>query len=200
MQEFIASLAVLLALMFSGLVSWLLVPIIVAIRFPLRRTSTGDAWGKLVSDLVGIYLLVSLAVQLTQDHQNRHGAFTASYPYISAFFLFVITLETSIDKRQEAIRDASKWTQYPELLPSLRFWRVVPATVLPLFVLLFLFPKANIPYVYAGFSSALTWLFHLPYAGFVLQVLADILGVCLFVGCLKYLLLRTLSLVRAYRK
>jgi hypothetical protein len=194
MSDFIASLAALLALMFSGVASWLLLPIIVAIRFPLQRSYLGEAWGKLLSDLVAIYILVSLTVQLTQDHQNRHGDFTGWYPYISAFLLFVFTLEASIDKRQEIIREASKWTQHPELVPDIRFWRVVPAVVLPLFLFLFIFARANVPYVYAGFSTALGWLFHLRFVGSVLQVLAEILGACLFLGCLKYLLFRTLTL------
>src|SRR6266508_1246140 len=194
MSEFIASLAVLLALSFSGVLSWLLLPVTFAIRFPLRRSWTGDAWGKLLSDLVGIYLVASLTVQLTQNHQNSGGEFPKLYPYISALFLFVITLEGSIDTRHEIMQDGRKWTQYPEWVPGVRFWRVVPALVLPMFVFLFVFPKANVPYLYAWFSTALEWLFHLRFVGAVLEILAEILGALLFFGCIKYLLFRVMRL------
>ena len=194
MPDFIASLAILLTLMFCGVVTCLLLPIIFAIRFPLQRSATGEAWGKLLSDLLGIYLLVSLTVQLTHDHQTRPGAFSAWYPYISGLLLFMFTLEGSIDTRQQIMREASKSTAYPELVPEIRFWKVVPSAVIPLYLFLLFFPSANVPFVYSWFSAALTWLFHLRFIGFVLQVLAEILGCCLFLGCMKYLLVRTTRL------
>ena len=81
MDDFLASVTVLIFL-FLGVASLFLLPITAAIRLPLRRSYTGDAWGKVLSDLVGVYFLVSLTAQLTQDHQNQPGGFTGWYPYI----------------------------------------------------------------------------------------------------------------------
>ena len=200
MYDFIASLATLLFLMFCGAVSWLLLPVVIAIRYPLRRNSTGEAWGKLLSDLVAICLLASLTAQLTQDYQHRDGAFTRWYPYISGLLLLMFTLEASIDKRLEIMREASKWTEYPEFVPDLKFWKVVPVVVLPFFLFFLNIPDANVPFVYSGFSAALGWLFHLAYVGSVLQLVAVVSGACLILGSLNYAIIRARSLFASPEK
>ena len=196
MSDFIASLALLLALMFCGVASWLLLPIIIAIRLPLSGNSTVDAFGKLASDLLGVYIFVSLTVQLTRDHQTRNGSLSAWYPYVGGLLIFVFILEASIAKRQEIIKEASKWSEFPEHAPEIRFWRVVPSIVLPLYILLFVIPSANVPYLYSWFSGAVDWLFHLRLFGSFVQMLAEIVGTCLFFGACYYLLFRTLALFR----
>ena len=92
------------------------------------------------------------------------------------------------------MQDARNWTRYPHLVPDVRFWKVVPVLVLPIFLFLFFVPLANVPYVYFGFSTVLSWLFNLRFVGPILEVLAEIWGALLFFGCLKYLLFRVAGL------
>src|SRR5665213_1421309 len=185
MTNYIASLSMLLALMFSGAVSWILLPIIVPIRFFLDGTDKKEAWGKLISDLVGIYILVSLVVQLTKDHLKINDGSSVMYPYISAFLVFVFSLEAAIDSREKLMREARKWTRYPQYIPEIQYWKVIPIIVLPLFILLFNFDNANVPYVYSGFTIGVEWLFHLPFIGPVSEWLAGAAGLLLLWGSLK---------------
>jgi hypothetical protein len=195
MFDFIASLALLIALTSLGAEMLLLFPLLpYAILFPFRQSYLGKAWTTLLSALSVAYFWVSMVVQLTQEHQKFGGNFTGWYPYISAIMLLVVTLESSIDKRDKVIQEDSKWTRYPEYSPALKFWRVVPALIVPFFLFLFYFPSANVPFIYAGLSVAMKWLFHLGWLGIILKVLAGLIGALLLWGGLKLLLVRTIAL------
>jgi|GEM_PF-2542959 len=190
MTDFLSTLALLFCLMFSGVVSWLLLPIIVIIRLLLSGGYNREAWGKLLSDLFAIAVLSSLTAQLVLDYRSQLGSFANFAPWIAALFLFVFVLEASIDKRLEIINENRKWTSYPEYSPEIRFWRVPPIVVLPLFLVFMIWPAVNIPYAYTAFRAAAGWLFNLPYIGLVLKWAAVILGARFSIGCLYFLFLR----------
>ena len=191
MIDFLSALAILFCFMFSGVASWLLLPVIAPIRWLLRGGHNRQAWGKVLTDLLAIAVLASLSAQLVLDHQRRLGSFGYFAPWIAALFLFVFVLEASIDKRLEVINDNRKWTRYPEHSSDIRFWRVPAIAVLPLFLTFMILPAVGIPYAYTAFRAATRWLFAVPYIGLVLKWIAVILGIRFAVGCLYFLLLRT---------
>lgn len=196
MLTYLGSLSVLLLLMFSGIVSLIICPVCLAIYFPLSRTKTGEAWGFLITNLIGMYLLASMVAQLTINSQNINDSLSRCYPYLSAFIVFVFTLETSIDKRNKYIKEESLNTIYPELTPEIRYIKVLPIIILPLFLALLMFPKFNVPYLFNWFHHALNWAFSIKFIGFIFQWLAVIFCVKLFFGCLIFFLYRIYRLFK----
>ncbi len=119
--DFLAALAVLFIFMFSGAASLLLLPFTLTIRgLLLRGNHSRDAWGKVLTDLLGVAVLCSVSAQLVIDHQNREGSHANLPALATALFLFVFLVESSIDKRREIMERARKWTQHPECVSEIR--------------------------------------------------------------------------------
>lgn len=87
MDDFVPTLAVFFLFMFSGLATWLLLPLIVAIRLPLKGNYSRDSWGKLLSDLLALVVLCSLAAQLARFPYAGAASYGPFIPWIVALFL-----------------------------------------------------------------------------------------------------------------
>jgi hypothetical protein len=189
MSDFLASLGTLF------LVLPLISALFGAVSFPPGSSVRILAWGALLKNLAGVAILASVAAQMTLDHMCRSSSGATWYPWITATILCEMVITLAIAFRTESIRDAGKWTESPEHIPELKFWRVPPALALPIFLLFLKIPRANVPYLYTWFDSSTVWLFQLPHVGPTLKVITAGCGALFLLSCVKDLIVRALLVV-----
>ena len=195
MGHFLASLCILIALLFTA-GSWLILPVVLPLIFLQERGSyRTDAVCALVMNLVGVAFGATMVAQLVSDHAARYSDMSAVYPWLAGLVLFTMFLESAIEKRKLIMSEARYWKDpglpaelqdFSRMHPRIQYWKVTWLAVIPLFLFFLYVPQANLPWLYGWYRTALDWIFTIPVLGFVVALAAVIYCVRLLFGSFRF--------------